>query len=285
MKLSWLLAALLSLACSGNATSDGRDQAELDDCSEGQTSACEVDGAPGTRTCQVGERGFVWGACSVPQAQPDQCRPGDVMHCFAEGSALRSQFGDMTASCQQIDGRWAYPAQACATPLVFSFDNRPVAFTQAPGAFDLFGQDMSVGTDWVSAETPWLVLDRNHDGNITDGSELFGSMTLLPGGERAHDGFAALAALDADHDGWITSRDPGFAQLQLWSDVDQDRRSRASELSPLTAAKIDAIELTHQRVPRCEASGCELERARFTFHDAHGAARTGAVIDVHLRGF
>jgi hypothetical protein len=121
--------------------------------------------------------------------------------------------------------------------------------------------------------------------NIADGSELFGSMTVLPGGERAQDGFAALAALDADRDGWITPRDPGFAQLQLWSDTDQDRRSSSSELSPLPAAKIDAIELAYQRVPRCEASGCELERARFTFHDAHGNARTGAVIDVHLRGF
>jgi hypothetical protein len=129
------------------------------------------------------------------------------------------------------------------------------------------------------------VLDRNHDGNIADGSELFGSMTVLPSGERAQDGFAALAALDADRDGWITPRDPGFAQLQLWSDTDQNRRSSASELSPLTAAKIDAIELAYRRVPRCETSGCELERARFTFHDADGATRTGAVIDVHLRGF
>jgi hypothetical protein len=285
MKQIWLLAALLSLACSGNTAGDGEDRAELDACSEGDTSACDVDGAPGTRTCQIGEHGFVWGACNLPQAQPDQCRPGDVMHCFAEGSAMRSQFGDMTASCEQIDGRWAYPTHACATPLVFSFDHRPVDFTQAEGEFDLFGQGMSIGTDWVSAATPWLVLDRNHDGNIADGSELFGSMTVLPSGERAQDGFAALAALDADRDGWITPRDPGFAQLQLWSDTDQNRRSSASELSPLTAAKIDAIELAYRRVPRCETSGCELERARFTFHDADGATRTGAVIDVHLRGF
>jgi hypothetical protein len=285
MKQSWLLAALLSLACSGNASSEGEVQAELDECGEGQTSVCDVDGAPGTRTCQIGEQGFAWGACTVPQAQPDQCSPGDVMHCFAEGSPMRSQFGDMTAGCQQIEGRWAYSPQACATPLVFSFDNRPVDFTQAPGEFDLFGQGMSIGTDWVSPQTPWLVLDRHQDDDIADGSELFGSMTVLPSGERAHDGFAALATLDADGDGWITARDPSFAQLQLWSDADQDRRSSASELRPLSDAKIDAIELENQRVPRCETSGCELERARFTFHDDHGAARVGAVIDVHLRGF
>jgi len=285
MKQSWLLAALLSLACSGNASGDGEDQAELDECSDGQMSVCDVDGAPGTRTCQISERGFSWGACNVPKAQPDQCSPGDVIHCFAEGSPMRSQFGDMTVGCQQIEGRWAYPSQACATPLVFSFDHRPVDFTQAPGEFDLFGQGMSIGTDWISAQTPWLVLDRNQDGSIADGSELFGSMTVLPSGERAHDGFAALTALDADGDGWITARDPGFGRLQLWSDADQNRRSSASELRPLADASIDAIELANQRVPRCEVSGCELERARFTFHDANGAARIGAVIDVHLRGF
>ncbi len=190
MKQSWLLAALLSLACSGNATSDAREPSSTN-AARARRRLATLTVRPGTRTCQIGERGFVWGACNLPQAQPDQCRPGDLIHCFPEGSAMRSQFGDMTAGCQQIEGRWVYPPQACATPLVLSFDNRHVDFTQTPGEFDLFGQGMSIGTDWVSAETPWLVLDRDHDGSIADGSELFGSMTVLPSGERAHDGFAA----------------------------------------------------------------------------------------------
>ncbi len=256
---------------------------DADQCAEGQTSGCSVDGAPGTRACQIGERGFVWGACTV--REPDQCKPGDVMHCFAEGSLGRSSFGDLSATCQQVDGRWAYPVGACTTPLVLSFDNQAVEFTRAPGEFDLFGEGASIGTDWVSARTPWLVLDRNQDDEISDGSELFGSMTLLSNGQRANNGFEALAALDADQDGWITARDPAFTHLQLWSDTDQDRRSSDAELRSLADFHLEAIELSNRVVPRCDTSGCELERSRLVFRDASGSVRNGAVIDVHLRGY
>jgi hypothetical protein len=285
MSCGWLLLSLFALACSG-ATGErsGETAAELDECAEGQKSDCAVDGRPGSRSCEIGEQGFQWGACV--ERQPDQCKAGDVMHCFAEGSFLRNQFGDMTSACQQeSSGRWAYNPQACATPLVLAFDGEAVEFTQAPGSFDVFGQHASIGTDWVSAKTPWLVLDRDGDGNIADGSELFGSMTLLPSGERAHDGFSALSALDADADGWITPRDPAFASLKLWSDRDQDRQSSGAELEPTSNAGIEAIELSYRNTPRCNPSGCEIERARFLFRDAGGATREGAVIDVHLRGF
>ena len=71
----------------------------------------------------------------------------------------------------------------------------------------------TVDNDWVGAETPWLALDRNGNGLIDDGRELFGSMTELPDGRRAPNGFAALAALDDDGDGRITARDAAFARL------------------------------------------------------------------------
>jgi hypothetical protein len=286
MKRFWLLAVLLSVGCSGSVqpTGDagGEGKGELDECnSEGQLSDCEVDGQPGARVCQVAELGFEWSACGVKEG----CEPGDTKQCFAEGSSFYEQFGNMSARCELSGGRWMYPAYACATPLVLSFDDAPVEFTRAPGEFDLFGQGMSIGTDWVSARTPWLALDSDRDGHIADGRELFGSMTVLPSGARANDGFEALSALDADHDGWITPRDPAFDSLQLWSDGDQNRRSAGAELSSLSSWKVEAIGLAHTVAPRCNVSGCELERGRFVFRDANGGVREGAVIDVHLRGF
>jgi hypothetical protein len=57
---------------------------------------------------------------------------------------------------------------------------------------------MSVITDWPTSTTPWLALDRNGNGRIDDGGELFGSATLLRSGEPASNGFVALRELDSN---------------------------------------------------------------------------------------
>lgn len=170
-----------------------------------------------------------------------------------------------------------------STPLVLSFDGAPVRFTQAKGSFELSGQGASVATDWVSSATPWLALDRNGNGTIDDGRELFGSMTDL-GGRTAHDGFEALAALDANHDGRIDARDPAFGKLVLWSDANQDRVSQPGELMTLAQAGVVAIELSIAVTPRCDARGnCAREHAAFLFEGHGGRVQRGQVVDVWLR--
>jgi hypothetical protein len=107
-------------------------------------------------------------------------------------------------------------------------------------------------------------------------------MTALGSGGRAANGFAALAELDADGDGWVTPRDPGFSELRVWRDRDQDRTSGAGELTSATDEGLVGIELAYSVVPRCTPSGCELERARLLFSDRTGRVLEGAVVDVHL---
>jgi hypothetical protein len=184
-------------------------------------------------------------------------------------------------SCRIVAGEWRYDIADCSTPLVLAFDDEPITFTNPHGAFDLSGRDALVRTDWVSSNTPWLVYDRNANGTIDDGSELFGSMTRLPGGERATNGFLALAPLDADRDGWLTANDPAFAELALWRDRDQDRASSTDELIPL-AGSVVALSLNYADVPRCVAGSCEHERAELVFRDAEGNERRGSVVDVYL---
>ena len=82
-------------------------------------------------------------------------------------------------------------------------------------------------------------------------------MTELPGGGRARDGFAALAALDEDGDGQITARDPAFKRLVLWRDTDQDRRSGPGELVAVADAGLVAIRLDYDVVPICDDGNCE----------------------------
>jgi hypothetical protein len=194
---------------------------------------------------------------------------------------MAAMYGGLSTSCELRNGVWSYNSIACSTPLVLAFDDEPVAFTKAPGAFDLAGRDTLVRTDWVSSDTPWLVLDRNANGIIDDGAELFGSMTRLAGGKRAANGFSALAPLDADRDGWITANDPAFAGLALWRDRDQNRVSSSDELTPASESVV-ALSLGYRDVPRCTDGNCERERAELVYRDGEGNERRGSVVDVYL---
>jgi hypothetical protein len=108
-------------------------------------------------------------------------------------------------------------------------------------------------------------------------------MTVLSSGARARNGFEALRELDADGDGRITAADPGFAKLVVWADRDGDRRSSAGELTSAARWELVSIDLGYTSEPRCDARGnCEVERASFTWRDATGALRTGAIVDIHL---
>ena len=62
--------------------------------------------------------------------------------------------------------------------------------------FDHDGDGAKHGTGWVSSDDAMLVLDRNNNGTIDNGRELFGDNTQLANGRFAADGFAALAELD-----------------------------------------------------------------------------------------
>lgn len=166
------------------------------------------------------------------------------------------------------------------TPLVVSFDERPIEFVA--GTRFAFQAGAPTTTDWPTAETPWIAFDRDGDGVIDRGAELFGSDTVLPGGRSAPNGFVALAAFDDNHDGVIDAADPQFAHLVLWADRDADGRSTAGELAPVSAT-IVSISLASTVEKRCdERENCEGERSTLTWRDARGALHTGRVVDVYL---
>lgn len=175
-----------------------------------------------------------------------------------------------------------FPAPSCETPLVVAFDSQPIEFVPAATARFAFVPGEAAATDWPTAVTPWIALDLDGDGTITSGAELFGSSTVLPGGGRASNGFAALAALDANGDGVLDARDPMFAKLVLWSDRDGDHRSSPDELRPLSSV-VTQIPLSFTRDARCnERDDCEGERGTLHWRDAAGADHVGAVVDVYI---
>lgn len=164
------------------------------------------------------------------------------------------------------------------TPLVVVLDGRPVEYTAARDASRFAIDGISpLRTDWPTARTPWIARDLDGDGVIADGSELFGSGTRLPDGERASDGFAALAILDSNADGVLDARDRAWGELLAWSDRDGDRCGSGSELAPLSSL-VESISLRHEAGARCDARGnCERLRASAALREG-----TGAVVDVQL---
>lgn len=224
-------------------------------------------------------------ACHGPMAgdAPSVFAQVEIDECTSSWATVDARTGEVT-SCQANFDTCAQD-EGWGTPLVLRFDDTPVEMAAAPAdaSFDIDGDGSCITHDWPTAATPWLALDRDLNGHIDDGSELFGSGTLLPGGERATQGFEALATLDTNGDGRITRQDARFEELVLWADEDGDKLSNFAEMPSASEVGLVSIDLSYRVDPVCDARGnCGVERASFTYLDDSGRLRTGEVVDLHL---
>ncbi len=105
-----------------------------------------------------------------------------------------------------------------------------------------------------------LVWDRNANGLIENGAELFGDFTPMPDGTLAPNGFAALAALDTNGDGVLDATDPAFAELKLWIDSDQNGVTGEGELMSLADAGIASLNLGSTLKNQKQSNGNTLAR-------------------------
>lgn len=112
--------------------------------------------------------------------------------------------------------------------------------------FDSNNDGIKTATSWVLPDDGMLVMDRNGNGLIDNGSELFGTGTTLSDGSLARDGFEALAPQDSNGDGIINSDDANWSMLNIWRDRNQDGISQSDELSSLTQRSIASINLNHR---------------------------------------
>ncbi len=145
--------------------------------------------------------------------------------------------------------------------------------------FDHDGDGTRTGTGWLKGDDGWLVLDRNGNGQIDNGGELFGVDTTLPNARKATDGFSALASLDSNQDSVFDAADAEFARVQIWCDLDQDGVSDPGELQSLSAAGIARISLAS--VPgRMQLNGGNIQTASAIFTRTDGS--TGKVANIDL---
>ncbi|WP_233341837.1 M23 family metallopeptidase, partial [Xylella fastidiosa] len=132
-------------------------------------------------------------------------------------------------------------------PLALDLDGDGIETTGSDGRVILFDHDadgVKTGTGWLKPDDGWLVLDRNGNGTIDSGRELFGTDTVKRNGQLATDGFDALRDVDSHQDGKIDAADRVFANLRIWRDLNQDGISQANELSTLDANHIVSIGVT-----------------------------------------
>jgi hypothetical protein len=155
----------------------------------------------------------------------------------AQTGALHASSGFKTAATEALLER--------LTPLALDLDGNGVRTISsvAGTVFDVNADGQAESVGWLSTTDAWLALDRNGNGLIDDGSELFGSGTTMPDASKALDGFAALRVLDSNQDGVIDSNDSLFGKLALWTDANSNAKTDPGELRTLTQAGILSLSL------------------------------------------
>jgi hypothetical protein len=146
--------------------------------------------------------------------------------------------GDNSSTCLQgqlncnpspvmISLRGGYDLTSAARGVVFDIDDdglgERVAWT-APGS-----------------DVALLSSDRNGNGRIDSGAELFGDHTRLTNGTLAENGFAAIADLDANGDERVDASDPAWQDLILWTDNNHDGVSQDAEMLQVSESRIVAV--------------------------------------------
>ncbi len=145
---------------------------------------------------------------------------------------------------------------------------------------------------WTSASSDdaWLTLDRNGNGTIDNGAEMFGDMTpqpMPPNGEKRN-GFLALAEYDKSFSGGngdrkITAQDAVFTSLRLWQDSNHNGISEVSELLTLNEARLRSVDLDYKESKRMDQYGNSF-RYRAKVEHASGAQFGRWAWDVVLIG-
>ncbi len=136
-----------------------------------------------------------------------------------------------------------------ASPIIVDLDNDGYKLTSAANGviFDLEALGFPRRWSWTAADSDeaFLVLDRNNNGRIDNGKELFGNVTDQPSIPEQN-GFNALKPFDLNNDKWIDSDDPIYNRLRLWIDRNHNGISEWNEFRALNQEDVEGISLNYQ---------------------------------------
>lgn len=179
----------------------------------------------------------------------------------------------------------------CWTPILIDVLGNGFDLTDATHGVNFNdGNGTVLRTAWtaVNSDDAWLVLDRNGNGKIDDGTELFGNAAQQPAvtPPDLRNGFKALAQFDKPEHGGdgnevINRLDNVFASLRLWQDGNHNGISEPSELHSLPDLGLRSIDLDYKISKRKDQNGNTF-RYRSKVKDARGAQLGRWAFDVFL---
>jgi hypothetical protein len=204
---------------------------------------------------------------------------------------------DPEYECYLAGGTWTgSECQVPNCPLVVDTAGNGIALTSAEDGvwFDLDADGVPERVAWTRAESDdaWLAMDRNGNGVIDSGAELFGNRSPAYANEAepttVH-GFAALGFLENPSygrgraDRVIDAADAAFGRLVLWFDRNHDGVSQPDELVPLSHVGLVSLATAYKESRRRDRHGNEFRLRGTSVWQDQGRTFTRSVVDVWLR--
>ena len=158
-------------------------------------------------------------------------------------------------------------------PLVINLDTDIGSVTDQKFLFDLDSDGDEEEISFAGKGSGFLALDRNGDGRIGDGSELFGT--------KSGDGFKDLAAFDEDGNGWIDENDSIYSKLKVWT-KDEDGNDYLINLkdADVGAIYLDNVDTQFSLKDGNNRLNGEIKKTGIYLHESTGAAGTLNHVDL-----
>jgi hypothetical protein len=235
-----------------------------------------------------------WGCAADNNCCNWYCNPSSYIcgdwSCYADGFGCSSASQCCGGYCN-VDAGWVCGLPG--SPILINLGSNSANFNLTSAvdgvAFDIDNDGILDRVGWTQPNSllAFLVLDRNHNGTIDNGSELFGTATRKRDGTIAANGFDALLDLDggtAASDGRIDSRDAIYSQLRLWIDRNHNGLSEPTELMTLSDAGLTAIYLDYHEDHRVDSSGNSYRLfGRALMLNRNGTETPRLVFDVYFK--
>jgi hypothetical protein len=193
----------------------------------------------------------------VHSLNPDSVESVKIVNCvaFVPATCVSTKSGNMpkaNRNCEQA-----------ASPILIDIlgDGFDLTDAQDGTEFDVNSNGIVERTSWTTTDSDdaWLALDRNGNGVIDNGKEMFGNFTEQDPSWKPN-GFRALAQFDkpergGNSDGWIDKSDAVFTSLRLWQDRNQNGISERGELHTLPSLNVQAISVDEKASKKVDEHG------------------------------